>query len=283
MLKRAALGESTNSIDTVRVRKDGSTVSVSVTMSPIRDDAGNRIVGASTIARDVTDRKLAEAALQESEARVRARTRALEGALKERETLLQEVHHRVKNNLQVISSLIHIQLRRVSDSHAREALEECKTRIQAIALIHEKLYQAKDYERIAFSDYARTLASSVFRAGRTSSADVTHEFLVDDVTLGVDRAIPCGLVLNELITNALKHAFKDHTHGIIQVELTMIDRSRLRLAVRDNGSGLPKGFDMQQTGSLGLQLVRALADQLGAELVVSAHHGTSFELTFSYE
>ena len=144
-----------------------------------------------------------------------ARTAELQATLKEREVLLQEIHHRVKNNLQVISSLINMQVRVARPTTAsRDALEECQTRVQAIALIHEKLYQSKDFARVPFAEYARALAGNVFTVdrrrpgGASGSSSPSH-----DVALAVDRAIPCGLILNELITNALKHAFPERAVG----------------------------------------------------------------------
>jgi len=219
---------------------------------------------------------------QVTESRVlRARQGELARNLKEREVLLQEIHHRVKNNLQVISSLINMQVRKLEAGSSRDALEQCQTRVLAIALIHEKLYQSKDYSEVHFAEYARSLAASVFHALGVSETQVTLELAIDDVPLGVDRAIPCGLLLNELITNALKHAFPGGRTGTVRVELTRCTGDRLRLVVRDNGVGLPAGVDVQRTGSLGLQLVTTLAEQLEATLEISGEGGATFQLTFS--
>jgi PAS domain S-box-containing protein len=212
---------------------------------------------------------------------LRARQGELARNLKEREVLLQEIHHRVKNNLQVISSLINMQVRKLEPGTSRDALEQCQTRVLAIALIHEKLYQSKDYSEVHFAEYARSLAASVFHALGVSQSDVTLELAIDDVPLGVDRAIPCGLLLNELITNALKHAFPAGRGGTVRVELARIAGGRLRLVVRDDGVGLSVGFDLQRTESLGMQLVTTLAEQLEATLEVSSAGGATFQLTFS--
>jgi two-component sensor histidine kinase len=187
----------------------------------------------------------------------------------------------VKNNLQVISSLINMQVRQLGDVSSRDALEECQNRVQAIALIHEKLYQSKDYSAVHFAEYARSLAASVFHALGVSASDVALELAIDDIPLGVDRAIPCGLVLNELITNALKHAFTGGRRGTIQVALTRLDGGRIRLRVEDDGPGLPPGFDVRSATSMGLQLVCTLAEQLDAELAVASAPGASFQLTFA--
>ncbi|WP_394846454.1 PAS domain S-box protein [Pendulispora brunnea] len=213
------------------------------------------------------------------EERVRARTAELSAMLKEREILLQEVHHRVKNNLQVISSLINIQMRKLDERGSRIALEECQTRVQAIALIHEKLYQFQDYARVPFSEYAKSLAGNVLAAGIAPS-NIALQLAVEDLTIAVDRAIPCGLVLNELMTNALKHAFPDGRRGTIRVGLSRLEDGLLQLSVRDDGVGLPAGVDVQRAGSLGLQLVSTLAEQLEGTVTVRNDLGTTFELTF---
>jgi PAS domain S-box-containing protein len=213
------------------------------------------------------------------EHRVESRTAELSAALKEREVLLQEVHHRVKNNLQVISSLINIQMRQMADPGARAALEECRTRIAAIALIHEKLYQTKDYASVPFSEYARNLAANVFHATGISPASVALSVDIEPIFLPVDKAIPCGLILNELITNALKHAFPGNRSGAIHVELRA-SAGRMLLAVTDDGVGMPPGFDSAKSKSLGMQLVATLVRQLDGELSTARDHGTAFRITF---
>ena len=212
---------------------------------------------------------------------VEQRTAQLRDALKEKETLLQEIHHRVKNNLQVISSLISIQMRRAGPGFSQGALQECQTRVQAIALVHEQLYQSRDYSRVPFAQYARSLASNVFRVADALHEDVRLELEVGEVELAVDKAIPCGLILNELITNALKHAFSQERRGTVRVELEQTASGRVRLAVKDSGVGLPADFDIRQSNTLGMQLMRTLAEQLSASLEVRrAAPGTSFELVF---
>jgi two-component sensor histidine kinase len=214
------------------------------------------------------------------EDRVRQRTAELSATLKEREILLQEVHHRVKNNLQVISSLISMQMRRLSDLGSQDALAECRSRVQAMALIHDKLYQSNDYARVPFAEYARKLAADVHHATGVSPANVSLEIAFEDITLAVDKAIPCGLILNELITNALKHGFRNGQRGTIWLELGRVDGGRVRLAVRDNGVGIPIGADVRNSESLGMHLVFTLAEQLDGVLEVRTQDGTLFELTF---
>jgi|SRR5579859_4071419 len=207
---------------------------------------------------------------------------ALRQSLKEREVLLQEVHHRVKNNLQVISSLINMQVRVLEDGASREALVQCQRRVEAIALIHEKLYQSKDYARVPFSEYARGLAENVFRLSGVSPQAVTLEFSVQPVALPVDKAIPCGLILNELITNSLKHAFPNGRKGMVRVSLRMQDGC-VELEVADDGVGLPRDMDLQQSGSLGLQLIRMLTKQVDAQLRVEGTRGASFRVKIPVE
>jgi two-component sensor histidine kinase len=214
------------------------------------------------------------------ERRVTERTAQLSATLREREVLLQEIHHRVKNNLQVISSLINMQVRQLVDPSSRDALEECQTRVQAIALIHEKLYQSKDYSRVPFSEYAKSLASNIFTTTGISPTAVSLQLAMDDVSLGVDKAIPCGLILNELITNALKHAFPPSARGTVRVELHADGDRRVTFAVGDDGVGMPQDFDLKDSSSLGLSLVYTLVEQLEGEIEILRDSGTKFCVTF---
>ncbi|HMG55720.1 MAG TPA: CHASE domain-containing protein, partial [Kofleriaceae bacterium] len=242
---------------------------------------------------DITERRRAAAEKEsfvvelrqlnaELEQRVQTRTSELTALLREREVLLQEIHHRVKNNLQVISSLMNMQVRKLAATGDRSALEECQTRVEAIALIHEQLYQSRDYAHVPFSEYTRSLVNNVFRTMGVSDGSVKLDLAIDDVAVPVDKAIPCGLLLNELITNALKHAFVDGRSGELRVELSRTD-DRIRLMVSDNGVGLPAGLDVRGTRSLGLRLVNTLVRQLRATLAVADRGGACFELTFAVE
>jgi two-component sensor histidine kinase len=215
----------------------------------------------------------------ELEERVRARTAELSATLKEREVLLQEIHHRVKNNLQVISSLINMQMRRLEEGASRDALTECQARVYTIALIHESLYESRDYCEMPFSDYVRSLATSVFQLAGSPEA-ISLQLQLEPVALPVDRAIPCGLILNELIVNALKHAFPAGRSGHIRVALQSRDGGRVALMVRDDGIGVQE-IGPASNGELGMQLVRTLAQQIRADLSVKHAAGTSVELEFA--
>jgi PAS domain S-box-containing protein len=277
--------------DLVGRRKDGVEVPVEIGLTPLRTHDGEFVLGAVI---DITERKRAErerdglldqlqALNADLEARVKVRTAQLSATLKEREVLLQEVHHRVKNNLQVISSLINMQVRQLTDPSSQAALKECQNRVQAIALIHEKLYQAKDYANVLFSDYARSLAANIFHATGLSSSAITPTVDVVDIALGLDKAIPCGLLLNELISNALKHGFPNNRPGVIRVALHTTGSgagAELVLSVSDDGIGLPPNFDPSKSASLGMQLVVTLAQQLGGRLEVVSNDETTFRVTF---
>lgn len=269
-------------------RKDGSEFPIEIGLDPLHTGAGTFVL--ATIV-DISERKRAERERDELfdqlrtlntvlEERVRERTATLATTLREREVLLQEVHHRVKNNLQVISSLINMQLRKLSPSVAREALEDFQTRVLAIALIHEQLYQSHDYARVEFAEYVRSLAPAVLRANNAASHPIELVLAVAAIPLRVDVAIPCGLVLVELVTNALKHAFRDRESGTVRIEL-VADGARLCLRVVDDGVGLPPGLDPARAGSTGLRLVSTLCAQLRGDLdITTSERGTAFQLTF---
>jgi two-component system, sensor histidine kinase PdtaS len=273
------------------LRRDGTQVPLEIGLNPLETEDG-RYVLSSVV--DISERKRAERERErllgqlrclnaDLERRVQERTSALMVTLHEREVLLQEVHHRVKNNLQVISSLINMQVRGLGEGASREALLECQTRVQAIALIHEDLYQSRDYAQVQFSEYTRHLARNVFLATGVSPETVSLDLAIEDVALAVDKAIPCGLILNELMTNALRHAFPDGRAGTLRVELTQREDGGLRLAVIDDGVGLPAGFPSQAATSLGWHLIRMLVKQLRASLEIEGTRGTQVRLTIPPE
>ncbi len=222
---------------------------------------------------DITERKRAEDALREREARISA-------SLQEKEVLLKEIHHRVKNNMQVISSLVALQADELQDAATRAVLMDLTHRVRSMAMVHEKLYQSVDLARVEFAEYARSLLNYLWGAHGTAASGVRLAMDLKPVSLAVNEAVPCGLILNELVSNALKHAFCGRAGGDVAVSLCYDEESRIVLRVRDNGAGLPPGFDWRQARSLGLRLVQMLAGQLHAAVDVSAKGGIEFAIRF---
>ncbi len=253
------------------LRNNGTSFWSTVLVTPVYDVEPG-LQGFAVITQDITERKQARNQLLHAAQELRA-------SLREKEILLQEVHHRVKNNLQVILSLVSLQLRPIEDPVCREALQAFHARVQAIALVHAMLYQSKDYANVPFSEYARILVRNIFSTAGTDPGRVSLDLAIDDVTLPVDKAIPCGLILNELITNALKHAFPNGRRGVVRIELGKATGGQLQLSVKDDGVGMSVGPDIRHQ-TLGMHLMSALAEQLGAEFKVVREHGTAFIFTF---
>ncbi|MCH7571018.1 MAG: GAF domain-containing protein [Deltaproteobacteria bacterium] len=214
---------------------------------------------------------------QQKDAEERIRT-----SLNEKEVLLKEVHHRVKNNLQVISSLLNLQARNIDDELARDILRESRNRVRAMALIHEQLYQSEDLARIPFGVYIRKLTNDLYRTYQVDSDHVTVNITAGDLLVGIDTAIPCGLIINELVSNSLKHAFPAGAPGEIVICLEVDKEGNFVLTVSDNGVGIPDGLDLRNAESLGMQLVSSLVDQLGASLEIDGSRGTRFTIKFMH-
>jgi PAS domain S-box-containing protein len=280
ILARMRRGESIAHFETVRRRKGGSLVDVSLTISPIRDRDGV-IVGASKIMRDITERKNSIEQLRHLNAELEARVLARTAEILERDVMIQEIHHRVKNNLQVISSLINMQVRSVEEHSTRVALQQCQSRVQTMAQIHDMLYQSKNYARVSFRRYAKELATRVLSASDASSGGITITYQLADLFLAVDQAIPCGLILNELLCNALKHAFPSGV-GTIGIEFCRSGDDQVLLSVSDNGIGVSAQFDPAHSKSLGVALVTALVKQLDGTLEIRRQPGTTFRITFPW-
>lgn len=206
---------------------------------------------------------------------------ALGRSLLEKDALIKEVHHRVKNNMQVISSLLNLQMDFLPDETARPIISETQNRIGAMALVHEKLYQSADLARIDFAEYMRELTENLIGTFSHSIHDISLVLKAENLYLGIDTAIPCGLIVNELITNAFKHGFSDGGPGTLTVALRREDDGRLHLAVTDTGRGIPPGLNLRDSDSLGMQLVFTLVRQLHGTIDVRSEPGvgTSFELS----
>jgi PAS domain S-box-containing protein len=233
---------------------------------PLIDQKTGQMKGAIEYARDITERKKAEDRLQAS--------------LGEKEVLLREIHHRVKNNMQVISSLLSLQSRHVQDPAVLEAFKESQRRIRSMALIHERLYQSSDFSRIEFSHYLRNLATHLFHSYQVNSDRIRLSLDAEEVFLNINTAIPCGLIVNELISNSLKHAFPEGRAGKLGVSLQRVAGDGYVIQVCDDGIGFPAGLDFRQTESLGMQIVSTLANQIEASVELKRDGGTSFTIRF---
>jgi PAS domain S-box-containing protein len=391
MLDRIARGEHVRNVETVQRRKSGDRIDVSLTISPVKEADGS-VMGASAIARDVTERKRIEAALRESEARFRMmadtapvmvwmagpdthitfvnkrwleftgrtlqeeigdnwftgihphdlercresylaafrsqqpftmeyRLRRLDGeyrwvvdtgiplfesdgrsggyigtcmdlterkdmedqlrrTLKEKESLLREVHHRVKNNLQVISSLLNLQSASIKDPVVNQLFRECQVRITSIALLHETLHRSNDLSRIKMGDYIRTLTGHLFRSYGVDPNVTSLELNIDDVEFDIDTGLTCGLIIDELVSNCLKHAFADDTGGRVHIDLQDHLDGTFTLRVSDDGVGLPKDGVLNNPESLGLELVSLLAEKLDGKTELLSGQGTEWLIRF---
>ncbi len=247
------------------IRSDGEKRTLLVTASPRFDNKG-KFTGTFGVFRDITDRKCAEEKIRAS--------------LEEKEVLLKEIHHRVKNNLQIISSLLYLQSKSIKEEGALYMFKESQNRIKSMALIHEKLYRSEDLARIDFAEYIRNLTGSLSRSYEINPNKVELKINVDKTSLGIDTAIPCGLIINELVSNSLKYAFPDGREGEINIDFHS-DGDKLTLIVTDNGIGFPKDLDFRNTESLGLQLVNNLANQLNGNVELDGTDGTQFKITFA--
>ncbi|HCS49928.1 MAG TPA: hypothetical protein DIW61_17445 [Candidatus Aminicenantes bacterium] len=204
----------------------------------------------------------------------------LRTALGEREVMLREIHHRVKNNIQIISSLLRLQSRYIKDEKALELLDESQNRIRSMALIHEKLYQSQDLSRIDFSDYIAKMITHLFAIYKVGFSRIRHRVDANKIQLDINRAIPCGLIINELITNALKHAFPEDREGELIITMLSLAGDQYELTVKDNGMGLPEGFDPAKKGTLGFQIVNDLVKQLDGLIEVRGDKGTEIVIRF---
>ena len=251
--------------ETRHLRKDGTIRDVEINAIGVMLE-GRAYLYAS--ARDITERKMSERLIRES--------------LREQEALLKEVHHRVKNNLQVIASLLRLESGRSAHSDIQSVLRDMQGRIQSLALLHETLYRSGTFATVDLGDYLRQLTAQAFRALASRSGAIRLEVDVDSATVDMDKAIPCGLLVNELVSNSLKHGFPDGRGGKVRVELRRQDgASSVCLRVSDTGVGLPEDFEARRGKSLGLQLVADLARQLDGSLEIGRGPGAVFDVRFA--
>lgn len=204
----------------------------------------------------------------------------IKAGLEEKEVLLKEIHHRVKNNLQVVSSLLNLQSKHIQDQESLKIFKESQNRINSMKLLHEKLYQSENLANINFNQYISNLAVDLLNSYQVKPGAVTLKSRSDEVYLKTDVAVPCGLIINELVTNSLKHAFPVGERGEIYTGIYVNDDNNLELFVRDDGVGFPKDLDFRNTKSLGLQLVNTLASQLRGTVEFAHRNGTEFKIIF---
>jgi len=217
--------------------------------------------------RDITERKKTE--------------KQIEASLHEKETLLKEIHHRVKNNMQIVSSLLDHQIQFIKDKNVIEIFAESQNRIASMALVHEKLYQSKDLAKIDFSDYISDLTANLFQSYQENSGKIRLNMNIENIQLDIDFAIPCGLIINELVTNSLKYAFPADRVGEIKIVFRRTIENTLELVISDNGIGIPPDLDFRKTGSMGLHLVTILAEnQLHGKINLNRNEGTEFIIEF---
>lgn len=239
-----------------------------IRVSPLFDGR-KRLVSWVVVLRDMEERKRMEEQLRQS--------------LREKDMLFKEIHHRVKNNLQIISSLLSLQASQASDGAVSHALLEGQNRVRSMALIHEILYRADDLGQIDFGAYVRELTARLYQTYSFQVGQVELAVQTDAVFLTMETAVTCGLIINELVSNALKHAFSDGRSGKVTIHLQAENQQRYHLTISDDGIGLPPKINYRQTTTLGLQLVNTLVEQLEGNLTVNNHQGTSITITFEVD
>jgi PAS domain S-box-containing protein len=249
----------------VAIEKDGQRSWREIFLNPIFDE-NDRVVEISCIANDITDKKMVDEQIRLS--------------LKEKEVLLKEVHHRVKNNLQVISSILNLQSSYVKDKRVLEILLESQNRIKSMAFVHESLYQTKDFSNISFREYVENISRNLVHSYAATDSPPLLNLDLDDIQLNLDTAIPCGLIINELLTNSLKYAFPVGKQGKIDIMIRE-KGDNITINISDNGKGLPKEIDFRNTESLGLQLVVSLVEQINGKIKLDTKKGTKFTIEFS--
>lgn len=263
ILSQAALQGDTFQIETVRKHKNGQLIPVLLYGVVVK--IGDKPLALFGIYIDISERL-------DNEKKVRR-------ALKEKETLLAEIHHRVKNNLAVISGLLELQLGSSDDQIVRDVLNESQSRIQSIALIHEKLYHSETLSNIAFDEYVRDLIRTIAKTYYKNNNEISFDILTDRVFLSINQAIPCALILNELIVNIYKHAFRGRAKGNVIIQLHN-EHKNISLIVQDDGCGIPEDFNFKKPKSLGMKLINTLTRQLNGESRIENKNGTRFALNF---
>ena len=265
-INRIMTGESIKNFELNQKDRSGKMIPTEINACPVVKDG--KIVGLQGIMRDITERK--------------QRDEQIKASLREKEVLLKEIHHRVKNNLQTIVSLLNLQAGYIKDKQALEVFKNSQERVHAMALIHEKLYQSGDLSNIDFREYILSLVSNLFDSYSLIPGRVQEKIKVENVSLGIETAIPLGLIINELVSNSLKHAFPHKAKGELQVILEKSNQNEYDyiLIIKDNGVGFPGGVDFRAAKSLGLILVSTLVKQLHGVIDLDREKGTAFNIKF---
>ncbi|MGZ7117311.1 MAG: histidine kinase dimerization/phosphoacceptor domain -containing protein [Methanobacterium sp.] len=246
--------------------KYGKIIPVFLSISTIQSEEG-KTLGIVCVGSDIVEITRAKNEIKDS--------------LEEKEVLLQEVHHRVKNNLQIISSLLNLQSKYIKDEHDLELFKDSQSRVKSMAFIHEQSYQSSNFSSIEFSDYIHNLVTYLIHYYVIDQNAIKLKMDVDNVSMDLNTSIPCGLIVNELVSNSLKHAFPGNREGEIYIDLHLRNDHQYSLIVADNGIGLPEGFDFENPNALGLQLVNGLVSQLDGTLKLDTNNGTKFEVIFN--
>jgi PAS domain S-box-containing protein len=263
---RTLEGEQWESVEIPILQRSGGVRLVLWNSANIYGQGGRTLRATIAQGQDITERKEAE--------------QKLKASLDEKEVLLKEIHHRVKNNLQIIASMLSLQLESIKEEADRVQLLESQNRVGTLALIHEKLYGSEDLARIPFDRYIADLASSLLRSYRELAPHVELDLDLEEVHLGIGTSIPLSLILHELVSNTMKHAFRERAKGRLAIGLRRLGKDRYQMTVLDDGIGLPEDLDVEGVKSLGFQLVSVLARQIGAEVQIRRQGGTEFRLTF---
>ncbi len=245
---------------------DGDVRYFEITASSIKDPAGNISVGIEVV-REITERKHMEEELRQ--------------ALNDKDLLMREVHHRVKNNLAVIQSLLSLQMQDISDDKTKAYFVDARNRVKSMTIIHEMLHRSGDITRLSSLEFIRKLVKTLFSNYKTKTNHIKLQYDIDNIELDVDTMIPMGLIINELVSNALKYAFPDETKGKLDISMKARDDASYELVIKDSGVGLPEDFDMQKVTSLGLMIVNSLSGQINGALEVSGSDGAEFRIIFS--
>jgi PAS domain S-box-containing protein len=248
----------------VIVSKTGERRHVLLNVDAVRDEEGN-IMHSLSVQLDITERKKAEEQIKKS--------------LSEKEVLLREVHHRVKNNLQIINSLISLQQEHITDKKASASFVDIHNRVMSMAAVHENLYASGTYTEIKLSDYVKPMALNLFNTYNINPKNVSLKTAIDNIPLDVDMAIPCSIIISELISNSLKHAFPNGK-GEITIEFHQSTDSNVQLTISDNGVGIPDNIDLDSSKSFGLWLVKILAEQLWGTVLFERDKGTKVKVEF---